>query len=100
MFINTVIIVFGIVVGLFLAAFFIGSIMHCCGKDDYDVEDILRSYQVGNHSNNINIGGNCMVTSCDEYTMIRKDKYIIVITKDGISINGKDIDLNDKEPTT
>ena len=95
---NTVIIVIGVCLGLFLLAFFIGSIMHCCGKDEYyELEDLFKVYQIGDHSNNINVGGNCIVTSCDEYTMIKKDKYTVVITKDGISVNGKNIDLKEED---
>ena len=99
-FINSLGLVLGIGIAIFILGSLIGAILYYtderCGEEmarDYNV------YQSSNSSKNINIGGNCNIVknNGDGTSVIKTDKYTIVVTKDGISVNGKKIDFKEED---
>lgn len=91
---------FGIVLGIGLACFILaallGTVMHYANeKFDEEMDTDYKLYQDGKR--NINISGNCSIVQSDNATIIKNDMYTVIVTKDGISVNGKKIDLNKEE---
>ncbi len=95
-FINSLGLVLGIGLACFILAILIGSCLYYanekCGEE---MNKTYKIYQEGKR--NINIGGDCSVVQSNGTTIIKNDKYTIIVTKDGISVNGNKINLNKEE---
>ena len=95
-FINSLGLVLGVGLACFLLALLIGACLHYA-NEKYD-EEMTKSYKVYQEGKrNINIRGNCSVVQTDGVTVIKNDEYTVVVTKDGISVNGKKIDLKEED---
>jgi len=95
-FINSLGLVLGVGLACFLLALLVGSCMYYANEKCGDeLNGSYKVYQEGKR--NINIGGNCSVVQTNGTTIIKNDDYTIIVTKDGISVNGKKIDLNKEE---
>lgn len=99
-FINSLGLVLGVGLACFILASLLGYAIHYANeKWDEEMAKDYKVYQSSNSSKNINISGNCNIVknNGDGTSVIKTDKYTIVVTKDGISVNGKKIDLNKEE---